>query len=212
MQKVILYLITLSAVFSSSISMGQSDPVDRNFPGVFLGANLGLGQARENSADGSGIHYSSMLELGYVAKRDTWGRIEFSLGLELSESDLRDLGVRGQDVKVAFGPAVIAKLGYGYSLGSHTFGVWRIGVGLGSASYDGKVSTKRYSADDEVLLAQVGWDAVFLMSRNVSLTAGLYFRHTSSNFGVIEKDNGQIDVGSVEFNSLALQFGGRYQL
>lgn len=193
-------------------ALAQTEPVDRNTPGLFLAPTVLLGQAKDNSDSSAALATGAGLDVGYILKRDTWNRIELSVGIEWMKARLGDLGDRGTDISVVTEPAAFLKAGYGYSLGSHAFGIWRLGIGFGKAAYEGVFQEDSFSAESDAFLAQLGWDAVFPISTNLSLNGGLLIRHVSADFGSLEQKAARLKIGSVDYSVWAAQLAVRWQL
>jgi hypothetical protein len=195
-----LFFLQPLAAFAQS-----DDPVDRNIGGGYAGLALNLGQAHGVGADGNGTSYLMGADIGYVLPRDTWNRIEF--GLELStgkaEYDLK-LSNQDADVDINFGLVALAKVGYGYSLGGHAFGMLRLGFGI--ANGDADVSSPALKAaglsadqgDFDGTVAMIGYDAVFPATSNLDFLVGINYRIYTLDFDDAATDgNAQVNVTSV---------------
>ena len=127
-------LILLSTLLSST-SFSQIEPVDKNDAGLYIGGSVRGGQAYRPGGDGSaGGAFGGGAEFGYVMPRDTWDRVEVGVELSLAEYnfDIED----SRAVKINNSPQVLVKFGYGYSLGAHTFGIFRVGAGVARADIE----------------------------------------------------------------------------
>lgn len=169
----------------------QTEPVDKNRSGPFIGGDLHL--MRGSTTDGnSGFGYAGSLDLGYVIKRDTWNRLE--LGIELGTAKL-DLGDMGGVENVSLDTSVLAmvKGGFGYSLGDNAFGIWRLGVGLGET----KLRHAENSFKGDAFIVRLGWDAVIPAGDSMSFVAGIYAQMTDSRFDSDAADDLELNVIAV---------------
>ncbi|MCX6127829.1 MAG: hypothetical protein NTX25_02045 [Proteobacteria bacterium] len=121
----------------SSLAMAD-EPVDKNFGGPYAGGQMVLGQGFKVGKGSPGPAYLLGFDLGYGMKRDTWNRIELGLELDTGKASFTDALPEG-DLKVDLDIDLVmmVKAGYGYSLGSNAFGVFRAGAGIVQASYNG---------------------------------------------------------------------------
>lgn len=190
------FLGVILSVFLGSFSLcAQTDPVDKNHSGPFVGGDFSI--VRGSTTEGqTGFGYGGALNLGYVVKRDTWNRFEF--GIELG-SDRLDLGGKAVDGDVAFNTNFLAMIkgGYGYSLGGNAFGVWRLGVGLAETQIGDKDGSK-----GDGFVARLGWDAVIPMDHAMSFVVGVYAQKTESRFDSASYDD-------ISLNAIAIHGGVR---
>lgn len=179
---------------SPTLAFAQStDPVDRNNAGPFGGLNLNLGQAHGVGADDNGTAYLVSADVGYVMKRDTWNRIE--LGLELGTGKA-EFGSKGSDFVLDLGLVALVKAGYGYSLGDHAFGMFRVGFGIASGEGEVEILGGKTSEDVDGTVALVGYDVVFPASETLDFTVGLNYRiYNLKGDDVI--DNFQVNVPAI---------------
>ncbi len=184
------------SILTSASALAQSEPVDKNVGGPYVGGLFQIGQASSSGASSPGPAWLGSLDLGVGLKRDTWNRIE--LGVELGKGSLsfenKDKNI---DATVSLDLSAVAKAGYGYSLGDHAFGVFRVGVGIAQASFKG--------AHDTGLVTLVGWDAVFPATDTIDVSAGFSWRSLQLKFA---------DLGDhgVQYNVPTLALGARVRL
>ncbi|HYX39870.1 MAG: porin family protein [Pseudobdellovibrionaceae bacterium] len=173
-------LIQVFAVMSLWLCMSQAraeDPVDRNFPGPYVGGQLTLGQAFKAGSGSPGTAYLLGADLGYGIKRDTWNRIELGLELATGKAAFTEKTNLG-DVKVDLDLDLVMmlKAGYGYSLGDAAFGTFRIGAGIAQASYEGKLGGFVATDNTSGVAAMIGWDAFFPASPTMDFLFGASYR------------------------------------
>ena len=86
---------------------------------VFLGAGVGFGQSRSTkSGTTPDIAFKAYFEPGYQRQLSTWSKMEFSGEVFFGSNGFRKSGDEGYKAKVPVGLGLLAKVGYGYSLGS----------------------------------------------------------------------------------------------
>lgn len=183
-------------------AFGQRDPVDRNYSGAILGGGLYFGQGMPVGDGSSGMAWFSFLEVGFGRAADTWNRFEGSL--ELSTGSVKfSPEVNGQKIKYTYDVTmqVLAKGGYGYSLGSHVFGMFRLGAGTAF----GEVEADGFAGDVDAtsFVGQLGWDVIVPMADRLYLDGGLNWR-----FMTVNPDKGQ----DFQVNIPLIKIGMRYLL
>lgn len=191
------------------IARAQSaDPVDKNFGGGFVGGQVVLGQAIKVGDSSPGSAYMVGLDAGYVMKRDTWNRIELGLEIDTGKASYKDKDF-DTDVDLDLDLVTMIKAGYGYSLGDHAFGVFRLGVGIAQASFDGKTDSG-VSVDggsSSGVASMLAWDVVTPASDTVDFNFGVSFRMINFNFKDMPGD-----TGSFQLNIPAIYAGARVRL
>lgn len=197
----------LSCLFLiNSVSYAQSEPVDKNFPGPFVGVGFDLGQAQAAGKDSNPDAALQLgAEFGYVMKKDTWNRVE--LGASIGYANL-NMKIDGNKVKVTQIPQLLLKAGYGYSLGNNVFGVFRLGAGVGLGEYETTVSSVTTEGDASAFIAMLGWDVVYPASESTELVFGANFKSYSVN---VDDINGQ-SVESVQVNVPGLMAQVRFRI
>lgn len=188
--RVVLASVALSC---PAIAFAQSeDPVDRNNAGPYAGLNLQLGQSHGVGAEDNGTAYLMGADIGYVMRRDTWNRIE--LGLELSTGKA-NFGEDDTDVDLNLGLVALFKAGYGYSLGSSAFGMFRVGFGIANGEAESKTTGLESDKEDfDGTVAMLGYDVVFPASESLDFVVGANYRiYTLKGDG----DSFQVNVPAV---------------
>lgn len=204
--RVVLASVMLLCPF---IAHAQSDdPVDKNVGGPYVGAQFVVGQAIKVGDSSPGVAYLVGADVGYVVKRDTWNRLELGLELSTGKASFKDKDF-DRDVDIDLNLVSMVKAGYGYSLGGHSFGVFRAGVGIAQASYDSSldVGGKLDGGDSTGIAALLAWDAVVPASDTLDFTFGLSYRILSFNFKDLPNDD-----GSFQMNIPAAYAGVRVKL
>lgn len=176
--KVILFLSLSLGLAAPAFS--QRDPVDRNYSGALLGGGLYFGQAMPVGEGSSGMAWFAYMEAGFGRAADTWNRFEGSL--ELATGSVKfSPEVNGVKVKNTYDVTmqIMAKGGYGYSLGSHVFSMFRLGAGtaFGEIEADGFAG----SVDANSFVGQLGWDVIVPMADRMYLDGGLNWRFMTVN-------------------------------
>jgi hypothetical protein len=190
-------------------------PNPANDSAVFLGGGLSFGQARPTEGSSSpGMAYLLRFEPGYQVKTGSWNRLELSaeflygqLGFRLN-SDRLDGAVR---VPLDFG--MLAKLGYGYSLGSGIMALARIGVGPLVAHVKADVDgIGAQTTSTTGIAAQLGWMLALPLGDHLDATGGLSLTHTEFDVGRFKGDGVAYNYGrTVIANVPALDLGLRYR-
>ncbi|SMF55301.1 outer membrane beta-barrel protein [Pseudobacteriovorax antillogorgiicola] len=199
--------LILSTGLTLAISQNAiSEPVDKNFPGPYVGAGFMFGQASKADGDSSaGAAFGLGLDVGYIIKRDTWNRIE--LGVELGTANL-SFESDNTDFDVEAMPQVLFKAGYGYSLGDHVFGIFRAGVGMASGELEASVNGRTLSTDATAMIGMIGWDVVYPANERLDFVAGLNLR----TYAVNPDSATGIDSESFQLNVPAIYGQVRYRL
>lgn len=186
-----IFSMLFAIVGISSVSLAQSvDPVDRNHPGPFAGVQAQFGLASQVSGSGSGPAWGLGADVGYVMKRDTWNRLELGLGIETGAMDFKSSDA---DISMSYLPLVALKAGYGYSLGDHVFGNWRLAVGMASVSIEQSPATQgglSFDTDGQAIVSTLGWDVVLSPDEGSELVFGAQFR-------IYNVNPDRVTVGSV---------------
>ena len=168
--RLFFYLPLLALAFSSTSGYGQeTEPVDKNIAGPFIQGSFTFGQANSIGGSTSGTGNNLSIMPGYVVKRDTWKRIE--LGLEVGS---QTVSIDNSTTEITF---VMPRVGYGYSLGDHSFMVWQLGFGQimsGTVSSSGGGTSNLKPTG---LTGILGGDAVFPISDSLKLVAGGQMRY-----------------------------------
>jgi hypothetical protein len=164
----------------------------KNNSGGFIGAGLAIGQARTpDSGSTPATAFYAKVEPGYQIRTGSWNRVEVSADLSFGTLGFR---LRDEDGGKVTAPtySLIARAGYGYSLGNTMFGLFKVGVGpvFTKLKFDGGssggVPVAKYESDALTGVAwQLGYLLVIPMTDSLDATAGFTWTQT------------QLDVGSV---------------
>lgn len=168
----------------------------QNKSGMFIGAGLGFGQARSTEGDSSpGLGYLLKVEPGYQMNRGTWGRMEISGELMSGSMAFRTEDSNLGKVTIPVGFGLLAKIGYGYSLGDKMFGLARVGVGPVMAKVNVDVGNTDYKSDTiSGLAAQLGWLMIIPMGDTFDATGGISWTHFELSVDEVENGNTKYDV------------------
>lgn len=208
-----LFVMLAGAVGIVALTTGaaaQTEPVDKNFGGPYVGGQLIFGQAFQAGGGSPGPGFLGGVDLGFGIKRDTWNRIELGLELSTGSASFKDSSSPRVDVDVDLDALVMFKGGYGYSLGGSAFGFFRAGVGIVNASYEGSQDENQLEIDGGSSLGvatMVGWDAVYMANESLDLIFGASLRLINFNF-----DDVQDDMGTFQLNLPAIYGGLRWRL
>ncbi len=186
----------------------STDPVDKNVGGGFVGGQAVLGQARKVGDSSPAAAYLIGADLGYVMKRDSWNRLELGLELSTGQASYKDKDF-DIDVDIDLKLVTMLKAGYGYSLGDHAFGIFRVGVGIAQAQFDGKAThgLKIDGGSSSGVATMVAWDVVTPASDSLDFNFGVSFRMLNFNFKDLPGD-----TGSFQLNIPAIYAGARVRL
>lgn len=153
----------------------QVEPVDKNDSGLYIGGQVRGGQSYRPGGGGSaGAAFGGGFEVGYVMPRDTWNRVEVGAEFLLTEYNFSvdDRFLDEVDIKVSKSPSFLVKFGYGYSLGQHTFGVFRVGAGLARAD----VELGDLTSEATGIQGMLGYDFVLPAADIFDFVTGVDFR------------------------------------
>jgi len=201
----------LTAVSLSGGALAEpSEPVDKNTSGPTLGVNMAFGQATASGGKGPGIIWFMGVEPGYGAARDTWNRVEpsFEIGAGYAEFKVKDDEFTGTS-KAPIKLFALAKVGYGYSVGQHSFAIWRLGVGPALMDFKQSVNGVNRKASDTVsgFMARAGMDFMMPVAEGFDFLMGGHYNYLT--FSVDELEGGYPLDRSFQVNGLLLQISGR---
>ncbi len=196
----IIYISVISTLLGTSFALAE--PVDKNQSGPYFGGAAQFGQSFQAGSGNPGAAFSLGAEAGFVLKRDTWNRLE--IGGEFSTATLNYEAEGGYDVSIAAFPQVLAKFGYGYSLGEHVFSVFRVGAGMGIGKYEINSRT----TDATALIGMLGWDAVVPVGDYFDFVVGANYRIHKFTVDDLEGRN----VDSFQLNTSSLYAQARIRL
>ena len=170
----LIYSLIASLVLCSVPLLAE--PVDMNFGGPFLSGGLLVGQSDVAGGDVTpGQSFGLGGELGFVAKRDTWNRLEF--GLDLASTALSFKSKSGPSVETDLNmKQALLKVGYGYSLGQNVFALVRGGAGLAFGDYEVSDSGSSVSSDASAVVSMLGADIVYPVSEHMEFVLGAQMR------------------------------------
>ena len=198
--KVLLSVLSI-LVFGQQLAAQSSDPVDKNEGGLFASAGLNLGQSTLAGGDDTPEAVMGFgAEIGYVVKRDTWGRLEFGLAVDSTDLAFKTKDSPATKVEFSAFPQLLIKAGYGYSLGSHAFGLFRVGVGIGNGEFSSTNSGVTSSSDASSTITMLAWDAVFPASDSMDLVIGI----SSKGYNVSPDDINGVTIDSFQVNYQSL--------
>lgn len=157
-----------------------------NDSGGFIGGGFAFGQAR-TTEDGvnPGVAMLLSVEPGYQVNRGSWNRLEFSGQFFTGKAEFGS-----SDVNIGLG--VLAKIGYGYSLGDRLIALFKFGAGPVLASFETKAGTEKVKSDGTLmgLGLQGAWQMVFPMSDAMDLTGGLSWTHIQFSVDDVKDSSG----------------------
>ncbi len=157
-----------------------------NDSGAFIGGGLSFGSAR-TTEDGvsPGLAMLFSFEPGYQVNRGSWNRLEFSGQIFAGKAEFGKT-----DINVGLG--VLAKLGYGYSLGDKLMSIWRVGAGPVMATFKNRDAAESVESDGALmgLGLQGAWQLVFPMNDSLDLIGGLAWTHMQFNVDDVKGSSG----------------------
>ncbi len=192
MRSALLWIPLLASFSLAGHVFGQSEPVDKNTGGPYVGGLFAIGQSTSSDSSSPGPAWLLGVDVGLGVKRDAWNRVEF--GLELDKGSLSyELKDQKVDVDLDLDMMALLKVGYGYSLGDHVFGVFRAGIGVAQLGYKG--------ASDTGVAYLVGWDAVFPASERLDMSVGFNLRSVQAKFSELADSSSQINVPTLSLGA-----------
>lgn len=205
-----LGLLLAALSMGGSAQAEPSEPVDKNTSGPTLGVNMAFGQATASGGKGPGIIWFMGVEPGYGASRDTWNRVEpsFEIGTGYTEFRLKDANATGNS-KAPIKLFALAKVGYGYSVGQHSFAIMRLGVGPALMDFRQSIAGVSRKASDSVtgFMARAGMDFMMPVAEGFDFLMGGHYNYLT--FSVDELEGGYPLDRSFQVNGLLLQISGR---
>lgn len=157
-----------------------------NDSGGFIGGGLAFGQARTTEDDvNPGVALLLSVEPGYQVNRGSWNRLEFSGQIFAGRAEFGS-----SDLNIGLG--MLAKVGYGYSLGDRLMAMFKFGAGPVLANFETKVGSEKVKSDGMLmgLGLQLGWQMVFPMSDSLDLAGGLSWTHMQFNVDDVKDSSG----------------------
>ena len=185
--------------------------------GVYLEPGLAFGQSYTTEGDGSPIlSYNLGVDAGYFMQTSSWRRLEAGGEFFTGKVGYRTTSENGLKVNMVIPMGIMAKMGYGYSLGSKLYGLWKVGIGPVNADFkaEGKNGVD-YSAKNK-LWGFGGKIALMLLmpvSDKFYFTTGLSFTRLTFDVGDLETGNTAVRYGkAVNLNVLEARLGMRLVL
>jgi hypothetical protein len=170
----------------SELQMTGESSNPSNDSGAFIGGGLSFGSAR-TTRDGvsPGVAMLFSFEPGYQINRGSWNRLELSSQIFAGKAEFGK-----SDINVGLG--VLAKLGFGYSLGDKLMSVFRIGAGPVMATFKSRENGESVESDGTLmgLGLQGAWQIVFPMNNSLDLVGGIALNHMQFNVDDVKGSNG----------------------
>lgn len=186
-----------------------------NHSALFLGTGLTFGQTRSTERAASpGSTYLLHVEPGYQVSTGSWNRLELSADFFYGQLNFR-MNTEKLDgslaVPIEFG--MLAKLGYGYSLGSDIMAMARVGVGPVVGKVKGEVEgTAVQTGTSTGIGAFLGWGMAMPIKGSWDATGGVSLTHVELDVGRLRGDGVSYNYGrTVVVNVPALDLGLRYR-
>jgi hypothetical protein len=185
-----------------------------NDSGFYLGAGLGFGQARTTEEGNSpGVGYMLKLEPGYQFNRGGFGRFEVGASLFTGKGAFRtkDSNLGKVDVTMPFG--LLARVGYGYSMGSKMFGVASLAAGPVMSKIELDPGIDLASDTESGFAEQLAWTMVMPTGASLDVTGGLSLTHVETDVGKVEGGGTSTDLDrTVITNLVSVEVGLRVRL
>jgi hypothetical protein len=218
-----LFFFTSATILALSLSpaaLAQLDPElaqtkVKNDNGMFVGFGARFGQSYSTDGSNPGMGVLATVEPGFISRRDSWARFELSAEVSGGTMSFTKDDSADTKVDVTTMPTVIAKAGYGWSLGESVFSVVKVGLGPSMATFEADADGFKYSSDGSLsgLAYLASLDAVFPISSMADLVGGLSVTHYSFDVSKVKlKDGGaKIDAPdeSLMINMIGAQIGAR---
>lgn len=190
-------------------------PNAANLTSPFLGGGVTFGQARPTEGDSSpSLAYLLRFEPGYQVRTGSWNRLELSAEFLYGQLGFRTRTDRLQGgVRIPIDFGMLAKLGYGYSLGSGLMAMAKVGVGPLVGRVEGSVDDISVrSSSTPGIGAQLGWLLALPLGDHVDATGGVSLTHMEFDVGRLKGDGISYNYGrTVVANVPALDLGVRYR-
>jgi len=203
----------------SSYALADLDPElaaasNKNESGFYVGAGLSLGQAYATGGSNPGVAGLFSVEPGYVASRDSWGRLEASIALGMGMLDFREKDAVSTKVDMDIKLFALAKIGYGWSLGSSMFGIFRAGVGPVIADYEGKANGVTAKSDGSLsgMAGMLGYDILMPVNDTMDIIGGLQLTHMAFDLDKVKVDGVPVNVDEpINLNIPVIYIGTRFK-
>lgn len=153
--------------------------------------DVGFGQSYAAGGGSPGLAYHLGVEGGYIVPRDSWARLEPSFEAFFGHVGYREGGERGFKTSIPIGLGLLAKIGYGYSLGHDTVVTWKIGAGMVNAKFSADAASGAKVTGQDSMWGPIGQLAVALtmpVSGNMDLSGGIKYSHIALDVGDVKVD------------------------
>ena len=186
------FLVVTFLSVNQALAEGPPSPYDQNVSGPYVAGTMSFGQSRAVSESNPGVGWFMGAEGGYIAAREAWNRLEVGVEAGMGKGSFKKKSI-DQQVDLDIDLYVLAKFGYAYSIGHHTYGVLRIGAGPVSATYPAKaIPTSSSSESISGFMGMFGFDVVIPAGEDLEFVAGVENR--IANFTGDEVDSFQVNV------------------
>jgi len=217
--RVINAIFLVLGIITSGYAMAELDPElagasNQNESGFFVGAGMSLGQAYATGGSNPGVAGLFSVEPGYVASRDSWGRIEASIALGMGMLDYREKSSTSEKVDMDIKLFMLAKIGYGWSLGSSMFGIFRAGVGPVMADYTAKIGGVTHKSDGTLsgMAGMLGYDILMPVNDTMDIVGGLQLTHMTFDLGKTKAGGVTSDIDEpINLNIPVIYIGTRFK-
>jgi len=175
-----------------------------NNSAVFVGAGLGFGQSRATKSGSTpDVSFKGFFEPGYQRQLSPWSRMELSGEVFFGSTGFRKGGDDGYKARVPVGFGLLAKAGYGYSLGSSLVGVWKAGIGPVMAKYTADAAGDMEIESKGAVWGTAGYLGFSLgmpVSDSLDFNGGIELTHMAFDLGDLRVKSGgtteTVDSGS----------------
>lgn len=177
----------------------------------YLGGGLGFGQSRSTGSGDAVTSYDLSLGLGYVKPLGTWSLAQ--AGVDIFTGSI---GHGSADMNISLG--ALAKIGYGYSLGTEMFGSFLFGAGVAQASYleedtNGQVFKGPSNNMGSVVMG--AYELLMQAGDSMFITGGFYMTQYTFSVSDLTLDTGgptnRVNK-TVQLNSPEVKIGFRVKL
>lgn len=151
-----------------------------NDSGLFLQGALGFGQVRsteDQATPGLGLLVSA--EPGYQFNTGSWSRVEVSAQVMAGQLAFRTAEDNAGKVTLPIGLGVLAKIGWGYSLGNKLTGMIRLGAGPLLGKFEAHPAFGSVTSDGTImgLGLMAGYDLIVPMNSFLDGVLGFNWLH-----------------------------------
>lgn len=193
MMRAFLVSLTASVLASAPVALAAGDMLQpnevqttgissnpANDSGLYLQAALGFGQTRSTEEQATpGLGLLGSFEPGYQFNTGSWSRVEFSAQFLAGELAYRTAASNTGKTTLPIGFGLLAKVGYGYSIGNKLIAMLRLGAGPLLGKFEASPEGVKAVSDGTItglgLLA--AWDLVLPMNSFIDGVFGLDWLH-----------------------------------